>query len=124
MSTTRNPQVLLFDLGAVLIDISFDAVFEAWGGSAGKPAATLKASYEMDAAYEAHERGELPAASYWQSLRDNLELDLTDEQFRAGWNSIFKGEITEVTGLLGKLRLPLHVFSNTNHTHQECFEAS
>ena len=122
--STRNPEVLLFDLGAVLIDISFDVVFDTWGKSARETADMLRASYEMDATYEAHERGELHAEQYWQALRKSLDIDLTDDEFVSGWNAIFQGEITAVTGLLSQLQLPLYVFSNTNRTHQDCFEAT
>ncbi len=118
----QEPDVLLFDLGAVLIDISFDHVFEAWGSAGGKDPAELKARFEMDASYEAHERGQIHATDYWQSLRERLDIDLSDREFERGWIAIFRGEIAEVTGLLSQLELPLFVFSNTNRVHQDYFE--
>ena len=39
----REPSILLFDLGAVLIDISFDCVFASWSEAGNRSAADLKA---------------------------------------------------------------------------------
>ena len=52
----REPSILLFDLGAVLIDISFDRVFASWSEAGNRSAADLKARFSMEASYEAHER--------------------------------------------------------------------
>ena len=121
---TPPVDVLLFDLGAVLIDISFDAIFEAWGASSGVAARTLKSRYEIDAAYKDHERDLLDAPAYWESLRESIGIDLSDTDFHKGWNAIFQDEITAVTSLLHQLHLPLYVFSNTNRVHQEHFETT
>ena len=120
----REPSILLFDLGAVLIDISFDRVFASWSEAGNRSAADLKARFSMEASYEAHERGHIHSTEYWQALRNLLGLDLSDHDFERGWNEVFQGEITEVTGLLPQLDLPLYVFSNTNRVHQDRFESA
>ena len=120
----REPSILLFDLGAVLIDISFDRVFASWSEAGNRSAADLKARFSMEASYEAHERGHIHSTEYWQALRNLLGLDLSDHDFERGWNEVFQGEITEVTSLLPRLDLPLYVFSNTNRVHQDRFESA
>jgi HAD superfamily hydrolase (TIGR01509 family) len=114
-------EVLLFDLGNVVIDIDFGRAFAAWGAAAGVPAAALAARFEVDAAYQAHERGEITGAQYFAALRESLQLQaLSDAQLEAGWNAILIGEKREVTELIARLppELPRYVFSNANPAHQ------
>ena len=112
--------VLLFDLGGVIVEIDFGRAFAAWGAAAGVPAARIAARFRFDAAYAAHERGEIGAAEYFASLRRLLAIALTDAQFLAGWNAIIVGEIPGVRGLLvgAARRWPLHLFSNTGEAHR------
>lgn len=118
---TKPVKALLFDLGGVLIDISFDKVFETWARHASVEAETLKSRWRQDEAYEQHERGEISAADYFESLRKSLSINLSDQQFREGWNAIFLGEITETASLLKRLKphIPLYAFTNNNATHHE-----
>src|SRR4029079_4493340 len=59
-------------------------------------------------------------AAFFAFLRRELEVDLTDEQFADGWNSIFVGEKPGIRQVLDTLRdrVPLYAFSNTNPAHQ------
>lgn len=113
-------KALLFDLGNVILDIDFNRAFTIWAGHAGVPAAELAARYTHDEAYERHERGEIPAADYYASLRDSLGIAINDAQFEQGWNAILVGEKREITSLLTGLhaRMPTYMFSNSNLTHQ------
>ncbi len=110
---------LLFDLGGVIVDIDFQRVFDAWSEYSGIPSATLGARFSMDAYYERHERGEIPAAEYFESLRSSLGIQLTDEEFERGWNAVFIGEVPGIARVLGRMkeRLPIYVFSNSNSVH-------
>jgi len=121
-SQIPNPgavDALLFDLGAVIIDIDFDRVFTRWALHAGCDAASIKARFRHDAHYERHERGEIDAAAYFASLRSSLGIDLSDAQFNDGWQEVFVGEIAGMPALLRRAgaKLPLFVFSNTNAAH-------
>lgn len=114
-------EVLLFDLGNVVIDIDFGRAFAAWGAAAGVPAAAIAARFEVDAAYQAHERGEISGPQYYEALRHSLQLhSLSDAQIEAGWNAILIDEKREVTELIARLppQLPRYVFSNANPAHQ------
>ena len=115
-----TPDVLLFDLGNVLLDIDFARAYAVWGRHAGVPVEMLAERFVVDAHYERHERGEIPAAEFYAALRDSLKIDLTDAQFEEGWNAILIAEKREVTELVRALpaAIPRHVFSNANVTHQ------
>jgi putative hydrolase of the HAD superfamily len=116
---------LLFDFGGVLIEISFDRVFARWADLAGVDVETVKGRFLHGEAYQAHERGELPFATYFQSLREDLGIDLTDAQFADGWNQVFGPEHEEVVEVLPRLaaRVPLYLFSNTNPFHYDHWRA-
>jgi glucose-1-phosphatase len=115
-----NPvHALLFDLGGVIVEIDFNRAFEIWGAHSGVPAATIKSRFSFDSCYESHERGEIAANVYFDSLRASLGIRISDQQFSEGWNTIFVGEIPGVAALLrqAKALVPLYVFSNSNPTH-------
>ena len=115
----NSPQVLLFDFGGVLIEIDFDRVFARWAELAAVEPAQVKARFDHGEAYQQHERGELDAAGYFQSLRATLGVDLSDADFEDGWQQVFGPEIAPTVALLPRLarRIPLHLFSNTNPMH-------
>lgn len=114
-------RALLFDLGGVVVSIDFRRAFQSWAQAAGADAARIAARFAFDTAYEAHERGEIDGAEYFDSLRCRLGLDLPDEAFRAGWNAIFLDPVPGMRDLLRSLpaALPLFLFSNTNRTHHD-----
>jgi putative hydrolase of the HAD superfamily len=119
MSAGPGPQALLFDLGNVLVDISFDRTFERWGRAAGLEPGQVRDRFCFDAAYERHERGEITALEYFQTLRGSLGIDISDAAFLDGWNAMLVGEVVGVRKLLERVqgRFPLYAFSNTNVVH-------
>lgn len=119
MSRSTNNDVLLFDLGGVLIDVDFDMAFMIWGAYSGVPTPLLRARFSIDTCYERHERGEIDAAEYFDSLRNALGIKLTDAEFEEGWNAILGKEIKVTTALLAQLKphIPLYLLSNSNKTH-------
>ena len=112
---------LLFDFGGVLVEISFDRVFARWADLAGVDFERVRDRFSHGEAYQGHERGEMTFAAYFQSLREELGIDLTDAQFADGWNQVFGREHDEIVALLWKLRerVPLYLFSNTNVFHYD-----
>jgi putative hydrolase of the HAD superfamily len=116
----NSVDALLFDLGGVVIEIDFDRVFSHWALYSNQNLETIKSRFTFDSYYERHERGEIEASEYFASLRRSLGIDITDEKFIAGWNSIYVGEIPGVATVLSdvKEKLPIYAFTNSNSTHQ------
>lgn len=77
----RAVEVLLFDLGRVVLDIDWKPVFDHWARAAGIDAQRLHRRFNQDEAYDAHERGELTAAQYFASLRKSLAIEISDPEF-------------------------------------------
>ena len=112
---------LLFDLGGVVIEIDFDRVFARWALHSACDPAVIRSRFSHDACYRRHERGEIDASAYFDTLRRSLGIAISDAQFVDGWNEIFVGEVPGMAALLrrARARFPLHVFTNSNPTHRE-----
>lgn len=123
--TLPRVEVLLFDLGGVLIDIDGQRVFAHWARCAGVDAATLRSRFAMDEAYHQFERGELDAAAYFATLRIRLGIDIPDADFLAGWNAMLVGEKSGIRAVLARAAAqhPLYLFSNTNSVHHAVWGA-
>ena len=114
-----SADVLLFDLGRVVLDISFDRVMACWAGHAGCTPADLATRFIVDDSFKHHEIGRIDDAAFFANLRQSLGITLTDAQFLEGWNAIFTGEMPGIAPLLAGAarRMPLYAFSNTNPAH-------
>jgi HAD superfamily hydrolase (TIGR01509 family) len=117
--TPSSVDVLLFDLGRVVLDISFDSVMANWAGHAGCAPADLARRFVVNDSFKHHEIGRIDDAAFFAGLRQSLGIGLTDAQFLEGWNAIFAGEMPGIAPLLAGAaqRLPLYAFSNTNPAH-------
>jgi HAD superfamily hydrolase (TIGR01509 family) len=115
--------VLLFDLGGVVIDIDFNRVFARWAKHASCDKTLLQERFLNDEAYRRHERGEITANEYFRSLRTSLGIDISNAQFLDGWNAIFVGEMPDISKLLARMasQIALYAFSNSNHAHELCW---
>ena len=111
--------VLLFDLGRVVLDVSFDHVMANWAGHANCEPAELARRFVVNDSFRHHETGRIDDAAFFAGLRDQLGIAITDAQFLDGWNSIFAGEMPGIAPLLASAarRMPLYAFSNTNPAH-------
>ena len=118
-----DADALLFDLGRVVLDIDFSKAIACWAAHAGRAPSDIAARFVRGDAYRHHEVGRISDAEYFDSLRDALDVRLTDDQFLEGWNAIFAGEMPDIARLLPRAaeKLPLYVFSNTNRPHVEYF---
>ena len=123
---SSSVDVLLFDLGGVLIDVDFARAIAAWARSARRPLEELsrRPLLHLSSAFQAHERGEIRDAAYFATLREAFGLALDDETMQSGWNAIIGEAIPGMATLVRDLsaRLPLYVLSNTNAAHVGYFK--
>ena len=117
--TPGSADVLLFDLGRVVLDIDFARVMQIWAGHAGCAAEDLAARFVVNDSFKHHETGRIDDAAFFQNLRHSLGIGISDAQFLEGWNSIFAGEMPGIAPLLARAaaKMPLYAFSNTNPPH-------
>lgn len=117
---SNSVEALLFDLGGVVIEIDFDRVFSHWALSSNQSLEFIRSRFAFDSNYERHERGEIDASEYFASLRKSMGINISDEEFISGWNSLYVGEMLGVSTLLSKVaeKLSIYAFTNSNFTHQ------
>jgi putative hydrolase of the HAD superfamily len=120
-TSLNSVKALIFDLGGVVVDIDFNNVFLRWAEYSNRSVKDIQSRFSFDHDYEAHERGEIDSADYFNSLRKTLGIDISDQQFEDGWNSIFNGKIPGISRLLQRAReeLPIYAFTNSNRVHQK-----
>ncbi len=113
-------EALLFDFGGVTTEIDFGRVVRRWSEFAGRDLAPLWKAYVPGETYFQHERGEISDAAFFDSLRREFGVDLTDEQFLDGWNAIFIGVYPQIDAQLkaAAARMPVYAFTNTNRAHE------
>jgi putative hydrolase of the HAD superfamily len=120
----RPVHALLFDLGGVVINFDFEGAFRLWASRAGCDPRLIAERFSIDDSYEQHERGEIPASSYFAALRQSLGIDLSDEDFVEGWNDVYLGLVPGMSEVLSvaQRHLPLFAFTNSNPTHKSVWE--
>ena len=118
-----SADVLLFDLGRVVLDLDFEKVMSIWAAHARCAPSDFAGRFVVDDNYRHHETGRIDDAAFFESLRASLGIGISDAQFLEGWNAIFAGEMPGIAPLLARAatRLPLYAFSNTNPPHVEHF---
>jgi putative hydrolase of the HAD superfamily len=124
LTPTPLIQAVVYDFGNVLVEIDFGRVLTRWAEHAKMDPQWLFARFHHGPAYQAHERGEIDAAGYFESLRRE-GLVMSDEQFADGWAAVFGEEIAPTVALVKRLapRVPQYLLSNTNRAHHAVFAA-
>ncbi len=112
-------KALLFDLGGVVIDVSFAKAFQDWSASSKLSFAEIQNRFEFDDPFQQFERGEISTLDYFAHLRQRLKLTGNEEQITQGWDAIITGQINETIALIkhARQKLPCYAFSNTNEMH-------
>lgn len=116
---------IVFDFGAVIINIDVPLTYKAFATLSGKTENEVKHLFEQQGAYGQYEIGKLDDAGFRTLIRDTLQLDLTDEEVDATWNTLLLDVPEERVTLLRHLAndYPIYLLSNTNPIHiRECRE--
>ena len=77
-------EVILFDLGNVLIEIDFSRVISEWQKFSGKNNIEVTKDSILGRTNEKYERREISTAQFIESLKKELDLDITDEEVLEG----------------------------------------
>ena len=106
--------------------IDFEQALQTWKQWTLLTIEELRYRFELDEAYEKHERGEINASEYFAHLRNVLELEANDSEIVVGWNAIFLDEIVETVNYISAIKnqMPCFAFTNSNPTHQVCWSSS
>ena len=112
-------QAIIFDLGNVIINISFDKMFDYWAEVYGYDVNMIKRRFEFDEMYHQFEKGKIETNVYRKYVVEKLGLHISEVEFDKGWNDIYLDLVPGIGGLLQvlKSRFRLLALTNTNKAH-------
>jgi putative hydrolase of the HAD superfamily len=117
-------ELLLFDLGNVLVRVSHAAMAEALAARAidtrfQDPQQVLASAFDdREGLTVGFDEGRLTADAFYRAVADRLRFSISFEEFVSCWNAGFE-ENLEMTALVRRLhgRCRLMLLSNTNELH-------
>lgn len=117
-------KALIFDLGKVVFDLSFDKVFEFWAAASGQQVAAIKGKFQFDELFDEFEKGKVSDQLFRAEVSKRLGLHLTDELFDEGWCSLYLDKYEGIDELLGSLKkqYQLVALTNTNTIHAQVWK--
>jgi len=117
-------EALIFDLGKVVFDLSFDKVFQFWALASGQQADAIKGRFQFDELFDEFERGEVSNKEFRAEISRRLGLKLTDKVFDEGWCSLYLNTYEGINKLLGSLKKQyrLVALTNTNSIHEQVWK--
>lgn len=113
-------KALIFDLGKVVFDLSFDRVFQSWASSSGKSFDEIKYRFAFDLLFEQSERNEVSLEQFRKAVMQRLDISLPDAGFDAGWCDLYLDAYPGIDALLINLKphYRLVALTNTNAIHE------
>ncbi len=110
---------VIFDLGAVIIDIDFDLTTHAFATLAGVSFHEADEKIKKLDVYDIYERGKLSDAQFRDFLRDIFNLNQSDQEIDAAWNALLLELPKERVELVKKISDSKRTFllSNTSNIH-------
>ena len=118
-SARDSVRAIVFDLGKVVFDFSFDSAVNSWAEAAGIDVAEVRKRYVWDGTFERYERGEIGLNEVHRNFVGQINREIPFESFEKAWLDMFRNEIPGIREILGRLspRFRLVALSNTNADH-------
>ena len=114
-------KAIIFDLGKVVFDLSFDRVFDAWANSSGKKFDEIKDKFVFDELFDKFERNEISPEQFRTAVSQRLGIRLSDKDFDKGWCNLYLDICDDIDSLLISLKrnFRLVALTNTNAIHNK-----
>ncbi len=114
-------KALIFDLGKVVFDLSFDNVFQFWALASGQRVDAIKDKFQFDELFDEFEKGEVLNEEFRTEISRRLNLKLTDKVFDEGWCALYLDTYEGINTLLSSLKRQyrLVALTNTNSIHEQ-----
>lgn len=112
-------KAIIFDLGKVIFDLSFDRTFQSWATSSGRNFNDIKSNFQFDQLSDKFERGEISPGEFREIVMDRLNIKLSIKDFDKGWCDIYLETYSGINDLLINLKRNyiLVALTNTNLIH-------
>ena len=124
MHITNSYKAIIFDLGKVIFDLSFDRTFQYWANISGQNINMIKRKFSFDSTFDKFERGEISPEHFRHIISQKLEITITDEQFDTGWCDLYLNAYSGIDSLLTSLKKDYKIgaLTNTNVIHKKVWE--
>lgn len=83
-------EALIFDLGGIVFDYSFDPVYDTWAVATGKSASDIRERLCFADDFERFERGDITPEQFIAAVSVQLEHQFDSALFVRGWNAIYQ----------------------------------
>lgn len=112
-------KALIFDLGKVVFDLSFDQVFQRWAVASSRQVDELKAKFQFDEVVDQFEKAAITPQEFRVAISKKLNLTLSDHAFDEGWCALYLETYPGIDTLLARLsqQYQLVALTNTNSIH-------
>lgn len=117
-------KAVIFDLGKVVFDLSFDRVFQFWANASGGHCGEIKSKFQFDDLFDQFEKAEVTPEEFRAELSKRLGLTLTDQEFDEGWCDLYLDTYRGIDTLLADLQqnYQLVALTNTNTIHSSVWK--
>jgi glucose-1-phosphatase len=112
-------KALIFDLGGVVFDCSFDKAFESWSIVMGRETDEIKRLFKFSDSFEKFERNDITPQQFINNISRQLNYKFDEAAFEKGWNAIYMDNICNIGDILAELKkhYRLVALTNTNQIH-------
>ncbi len=113
-------KAIVFDLGKVIFNLSFDRTFEYWAMASEESFNTIKNKFVFDEIFEKFERNEISPKEFREIIQNRLGIKLSDDEFDKGWCNLYMNLYADVESLLLNLKSKYRIvaLTNTNVIHE------
>ena len=114
---------IIFDLGGIFLNINFALTENAFVNLGIKNFNELFTQHHANALFEDLETGKISELEFYNLLRKEAQINLTDKQIKTAWNALLGDFPIERLEWLEKIkkRYNIYLFSNTNKIHHDAF---
>ena len=117
-------KAIIFDLGKVVFDLSFDRIFQFWANASNGQYDEIKSKFRFDGIFDKFEKDEITPKEFRVEISKRLELTLTDQEFDEGWCALYLDTYRGIDNLLANLKqnYQLVALTNTNIIHSNVWK--
>jgi HAD superfamily hydrolase (TIGR01509 family) len=114
-----NFDVIIFDLGGVVIDLDYEATIRAFQGLGSENFQTLYSQALQSDLFDRYETGQISSLHFINKLKELLPQQLTPNQIVAAWNAMIQEFQPEKLRFLEEIKKThtTALLSNTNDLH-------
>jgi len=117
-------KAIIFDLGKVVFDLSFDRTFQFWANASGKQFDDIKNKFQFDDIFDKFEKDEIASGQFRTEISQRLNLKLSDQEFDKGWCDLYLETYSGIDNLLEELKQNYKIvaLTNTNIIHSKVWK--